>query len=113
MAQVDFSNAVLDVNSNTIINPMNAPGYMDLGYADSYAFQDSNGNQLNLGSARVLTSTPAKVSVLFSGTFNSNVSGTEFYMGYYNQRPWKVSNISFSGEDTYAFVIDIEASGNT
>lgn len=107
MAQVDFSNAVLDVNGN--MKPMGLSNYLGIRYAE---LRDSNGNQLNSGGYSILTNTPSKVSILYSGTFYSGVSGTEFYLGTITNRSLKVSNISFGSEDAYSFVIDIETSGN-
>ena len=107
MAQVDFSNAVLQPYSNSYY-PMTRSGYLALG---------SNGALLNeygyaissTVSKTFLTNTPSKVSILCVGNFTT--SGTEFYMG--TDLIWKISNVSFSNGDTFSFVIDIETSGNT
>ena len=109
MADVDFSNAVLDVNYDEPLE------FSYLGIYSNNPF-DKSGNQIttNSGSSAV-SSTPAKLTWLFTGTFTAN--GTEFYLGaFYGSSTggtWKVSNISFSVGDTYSFVIDIETSGNT
>ena len=109
MAQVDFSHAVLDVNTNA--KPLDSANYLNLNFAE---LRDSSGNQMNqTGNVSILSNTPAKVSILFTGTFYSGSSGTEFYIGTQVNRFWKVSNISFSGGDSYSFIIDIETSGNT
>ena len=115
MADVDFSNAVLDVRSDiTPINPMSPSNY--LLFDVTATLYDSNaGWVVSSGATKtVLSNTSTKVSILFRGTFST--SGTAFYMGDNSvaaeRRPWKVSNISFSSGDTYAFVIDIETSGN-
>lgn len=108
MAQVDFSNAVLDVYRSE--KPMTHNDYLRL---QNHGFF-YNGGSVNeqSGSVSVITNTPTKVSLLYTGTFTA--SGTEFYIAYTaNAGTFKVSNISFSAGDTYAFVIDIEVSGNT
>ena len=114
MAQVDFSNAVLDIRTDISIEyPMAHADYLIL--ASSPQIYNSASNRINNNySSSIILNTPSKVSILFSGAFTA--SGTEFYLGGSNfpmWRPWKVSNISFSSGDTYAFVIDIEVSGNT
>ena len=110
MAQVDFSNAVLDVVSG--YTPLSLPEYLRLNVSE---FHDSSHNALNYQSWNpnvILQNTPTKVSILYSGTFN--VGGTEFYIAYTGtEEAWCVSNISFSAGDVYSFVIDIEVSGNT
>ena len=104
MAQVDFSNAVLDVNSNN--KPMTNINYMELGTGNGVLTNGSSVINTN-ASVSIIQNTPSKVSLLFTGTFTA--SGNTCYTNY--QR-WKISNISFSSGDSYAFVIDIEVSGN-
>ena len=118
MAQVDFSNAVLDVfegnESVKSMQPLNYDVYLRLG---EWITNTGGGSSITSShSTSILTNTPSKVSILHTGTFAE--SGTAFLIGQYwdnsNWRaPWKVSNISFSNGDTYSFVIDIETSGNT
>lgn len=104
MADVDFSNAVLDVVSENMLTYGNYLGFD----VNSY-LMDSSGNYITNGASRtIISNTPSKVSILFTGAFGA--SGNTFYMRGTSQ--WKVSNISFSNGDTYAFVIDIETSGN-
>lgn len=108
MAQIDFTNAVLDVNGAS--TPMNLS--KNIGFNNSATLYDANASVASNGSKSVLSQSPTKVSILYTGTFTK--SGTEFYItGSTNQFQWKVSNISFSTNDTYAFVIDVETSGNT
>lgn len=115
MADVDFSHAVLDVRSDiTPINPMSQSTYL-LFFVTGTLYDSNSGWVVSSGATRtVLSDTPTKVSILFTGTFST--SGTEFYMGDNSaaaeRRPWKVSNISYSAGDTYSFIIDIETSGN-
>lgn len=108
MAQIDFSHAVLEPNTNA--KPLGMSDYL---YFNNPYLRDSSGNQINdTGSVTILSNTPSKVSLLFSGKLYSGTSGTEFYIGNQVNRIWKVSNISFGSEDAYSFVIDIETSGN-
>lgn len=107
MAQVDFSNAVLDVYGTQ--KPMEVGAYMS--FYRTGTLYNLAGTAVSSGSQSKITDTPSKVSILFSGSFTA--SGTEFYIVYYADKPyWKVSNISFSSGDTYSFIIDIETSGN-
>lgn len=108
MAQVDFSHAVLDVIPGKL--PMNASFYMGMNFPTLFYYY--NGNYYSAvanSSCSILTNTPTKVSILYSGTFDH--SDTEFYIA--NPQFWKVSNITYSSGDTYSFIIDIETSGNT
>lgn len=112
MADVDFSNAVLDVYLG---NPLNRDNYLYI-YATGN-LTDLSGNIVTSNfNKSIISNTPSKVSILFSGGFAT--SGTEFYIsrltsGGVPSFAWKVSNISFSSGDTYSFIIDIETSGNT
>lgn len=115
MAIVDFSNAVLDVYNNNQQKPLEFSNYLGFNAAFGNMLLDSQGNVLSSATRSIITDTPTKISFLYRGTFND--SGTEFYIGYGGNTPdrfgWKVSNISFSANDTFAFVIDIEVSGNS
>lgn len=108
MAQIDFSNAVLDVNGNS--TPLTEDDYMS--FNNTAYLWNSQGQYITSNQTKtIINNTPAKVSILYTGSFTT--SGTEFYIGNGGGNPWKVSNISFSSGDTYSFVIDIEVSGNT
>lgn len=112
MAVVDFSNAVLDVSTDSPASPpMSYDFYMRIGYES--VLYDATQAITTGQSMTFLLNTPTKVSILFTGKFTTG--GTYFYIGTDTnyRRVWKVSNISFSANDTYAFVIDIEVSGNT
>lgn len=118
MAQVDFSNAVLDVNPNNAeAMPMTAAEYLYINHLPRLYNGNDAPQRISTNEVKtILSNTPAKVSILFTGSFTAN--GTEFYIGrneYYTYvlPLWRVSNISFSSGDSYAFVIDIEVSGNT
>ena len=108
MADVDFSNAVLEPVSGQ--KPLTRP--LMLGIARTPTLYDAQDTAIVTGQAfSTLENTSTKYSLLFSGTFTA--SGTEFYIVYsQNDKVWKVSNISFASGDIYSFVIDIETSGN-
>lgn len=110
MAEVDFSHAVLDVNAGAY--PLTQSSYFLLNYSGE--LYSAWPRMIANGSRSIITDTPTKVSILFSGTFNSDAGtgSTEFYIGYNSILYWRVSNISFSASDTYSFIIDIETSGN-
>lgn len=123
MAEVDFSNAVLDVfEGNEYVsayNPMSTSDYMQLKNSSVEYFYNLQGNGISVPNpvVSILSNTPTKVSISYVGTFNS--SGTEFLIGLYSvtggykYAGWKVSNVSFSSGDTYSCIIDIEVSGNS
>jgi len=105
MAQVDFSNAVLDVKSGS--TPLTNGSV--LGFTTNTTLFDASGTVITTNhSQTTLVSTSSKVSILYTGQFTT--SGTECYPGNIYMR---VSNISFSAGDTYSFVIDVEVTGNT
>ena len=109
MADVDFSNAVLDVNTSSGYNPMPQLDYLKLATS---SLANASGSIISSGTHSIITNTPSKVSILYSGVLGE--SGTEFYLYFSgNVKIWKVSNISFSNGDTYSFIIDIEVEGNT
>lgn len=107
MAIVDFSNAVLQPNPNGYL-PMTRDKLMSLDET-SVLMNGSGYSMVSSSNKTVLVYSPTKVSVMYNGTFNT--SGDGFYIG--NNQTWKVSNISFANGDSYAFVIDVETSGNT
>ena len=109
MAQVDFTNAVLDVYGNSD-KPLTYANYL---YFDNTAFFTDIPvtGQISTPNKSIILNSPEKVSILFTGVFTA--SGTQFLIGDANIKAWKVSNVSFSANDTYSFVIDIEVSGNT
>jgi hypothetical protein len=109
MAQVDFSNAVLDVNDGL---PLTYSNYLAINGTARF-INNNDSITYSYPTVTKIYDTPSKVSILFTGSVTDG-SGTSFVLRHpqlYNI--WKVSNISFSSGDTYAFVIDIEVSGNT
>lgn len=123
MAQVDFSNAHLDVfEGNEYVNtynPMNHDLYMRLRSSAAEYFYDLQGNSISRinPTVSIIYESPTKVSILYVGEFTA--SGTSFLIGLYSQSGnrkfagWKVTNVSFNSGDSYSCVIDIETSGNT
>lgn len=114
MAQVDFSNAVLDVIGNNKPMADTYYNYMNLGNSGIF-FDTTETNRVNTNnSVSQIVNTPTKTSFLYTGEFTA--SGTSFHMQYQYYSyyyMWKVSNISFNSGDTYSFIIDVEVSGNT
>ena len=111
MAQVDFSNAVFDVNSAVDDTPFKYG--TDMLIEIDYGLKNVNRTIITSNAERkVIYDTPSKRSILWAGKFTA--SGTECYIGsnYYSRNMWKISNISFSAGDTYSFVIDIEVNLN-
>ena len=104
MADVDFSNAVLDVNTGSY-RPLNQDTFLGLTNA---RINNTSGQQIvTNNSYQLLQDTPAKISILYTGSFTSG--GSEFCT---SGSIFRVSNISFSSGDTYSFIIDVETSGN-
>lgn len=124
MAQVDFSNAVLDYSDEANAYAMQESNYLfldypNISYGGIFNYNVSQYKIVTNDNVSIILNTPSKVSILYTGSFIAN--GTFFYIGscrYFDggwrkTLPWKVSNISYSAGDTYSFVIDIEVSGNT
>ena len=102
MAQVDFSNAIIDVNGNN--TPLAAQSDRTLELAADWYLSDSSGTQINTGATMsVVVSDKNKKAMVYSGTFTA--SGTEFYTTF---TMWKISNVSFQSGDTYSFMIEVE-----
>lgn len=110
MAQIDFSNAIIEPYS-----PNKPFSYYKLGLGvtnnfNTYIMNDT-GNILtaNYVVPTILANTPTKYSLLYTGTIGSSVaSGTYLYLGLSNTRIWKVSNISYSAGDTFSFQLDFD-----
>lgn len=95
------SSASLELYSGKVLTLVN------LALAES-RFYDSNYTRINANNAayQIITNTPTKLSILYTGRFIAD--GSEFYIFYsgYNYK-WKVST-NFALRDTYSFVIDVE-----
>lgn len=114
MAQVDFSNAVLEPYHPNNYSPT---GLMDLSQGTSgwrdYCIVNSSGSRITQSGADnvnvVIGNDDRELLVRYWGTFNT--SGTELYINCTRNgtdfgQYWKISNISFSPGDTYDFTID-------
>lgn len=107
MAQVDFSNAVIEICTG-VSRSLPVIRMANIGtYSYDRRLWDSNLNRI---SSNESITTPVEnryqKSLLYSGTFTT--SGTEFYLFDTDSRnySWKVSNISFNAGDTYYFQVD-------
>lgn len=100
MAQVDFSNAVIEPYGT-----QNITAYSNLDL-NTTVLRDANDNTIsNAFTPSQLINQQKQLMYLYQGTFSA--SGTEFYMYYTNgQGKWKISNISFSSGDTFVFQIN-------
>lgn len=119
MAYVDFSNAHIDVRGS--LKPLHQ---QHLGLTN-YNSPPATINFLTLESpweyiatsvaSTIVSSTPTKVSYLYTGTFA--MAGTSF--GIYVKKDsssyeefWAITNVSFSAGDTFSFIIDVEITGS-
>ena len=101
MAQVDFSNAVLESNVGFAGNPLEQ-GYTFGLERDSYLYDGSSGlTQIGSFTRTVVADTGTRRTLLYVGAFTA--SGTEATF-IFNE--WRISNISFSAGDTF-FSINI------
>ena len=104
MAQVDFSNARIEpvVSPNVSTGNATANSYLNL---NSTALVDATDNAIVTNySSQLLKNEKKEFVYMYTGTFTT--SGTVCYIRYVsNVSWWKISNISFSAGDTYAFSI--------
>lgn len=124
MALVDFSNAVIEIYNSKKPLKERYLGFTNYDSATTaYGLVQPDGTSMWLASTprvTVLTNTPTKYSIAFTGTLTNFLStpGTELllevkprYSSSYDKF-WRISNISFNNNDTYSFVIDIEITGS-
>ena len=98
MAQVDFSNAVMEPY---MWNPASS-SYLAL----TGDLRNSGGTLVTSSkSYNIIKNTVDELSIKVTGTFNT--SGTEFYF-YQSYFFWKISNISFSSGDTFEFQVNAD-----
>ena len=122
MAQVDFSNANIEIISGAY--PLNQ-FWMSLQSAvsswGSPKLTNSSDKTVvySTTSASVLTNTASKFSIRYTGTFGSNTpsGSTEFgicskNINYTDTMCLKVTNVSFSSGDTYDFIVDVDVLGS-
>lgn len=111
MAQIDFTNAVIEPAGSTY-KPFS---YYKLGLGlqnnfNTY-FTDDNGSIVpnTYITPTILTNTPTKLSLVYTGTISSTATGgSYFYLGLTGSRIWKISNISYSAGDTFSLQVDFD-----
>ena len=104
MAQVDFSNAVIEPVTSRFWGY--APNMTLASYTPLY---DATSSAITSNETRSISyNSPSTKKYIYSGTFTA--SGTEFYIS--GKDFWRVSNISFSAGDTYSFEVEITVTGS-
>ena len=108
MAQVDFSNAILEPSPVSGATPLTHSDYLRIFYSAGIWNAVNGAAIVTNNNYAKLINTSNKVTIIYTGTFTA--SGTEFYIGFSSSslKIWRVSNISFNSGDTYSFAIDIE-----
>ena len=106
MAMVDFTNAVIEVDSTYSAPPFAAPEVN----VSSGSLRDAGGSQIGGSNHSKIVDQLMNQVHSYSGTFTAD--GTEFYIysttGSPSPARWRISNISFHAGDTYSFQIPIE-----
>ena len=108
MAQVDFSNAIIEPIDNTY--PFQSE-YLHLYRPSSAVLFSTVDGQYTVASSvtkTIRTNTLDKMSFVYTGTFTR--SGTEFALYMSSSSRWKISNIEFNSGDTASFEIVVEIS---
>lgn len=105
MAQVDFSNAVIEPDGR---NVWTYSGYMCLFSNTIVALEGAAVSIVANASYSKVYESKTKVRFLYTGEFTD--SGTGFRMG--SGVTWRVTGVSFSAGDTYSFEVEITASGS-
>lgn len=105
MAQVDFSNAVLSVDTS-VASRANPVSQTEININATGSLSDVNNNSIttNFSATRVVNE-QYQLAYVYTGQFTA--SGTEFYLwkNRTSSARWKVSNISFNAGDTFSFKI--------
>lgn len=107
MAQIDFTNAILAPYANTPLQPYR------FGLGDGQvSITDVNGNDIGTITSAISNSSPSGFTATLTGTISTGIpQSTEFYIEapyWSNTIRWKVSNITFQGDDTFILKIDVE-----
>lgn len=107
MAQIDFTNAILTPFANTPLQPYR------FGLGDGQVgICDSSGNDIGSITSAISNSTASGFTATLTGTISTGISqSTEFYIKapyWSNTIRWKVSNITFQGDDTFILKIDVQ-----
>ena len=100
MAQVDFTNAVIEPYGN---NPAKDANVGLMGINTMYFYNDSGSTSISSPTVTTITQDQRTILAKYSGTFSA--SGTAFRMVYNGSTHWRVSNISFANGDSYEFSI--------
>lgn len=107
MAQVDFTNAIIEQTTQfSTRNPVSV-SYSSL--YSGYLFDSEETLICSNYSVTQTVNEHRRFVLRYTGTFNT--SGTEFYISQGGSDPykakWKVSNINFSAGDLYTFTIAV------
>ena len=107
MAEVDFTNAVIEVNSSDSVPPF-AKAFLNL---DGGYLYSSSGNIVGSGTVQTVKNEKEELVFQYQGSFTAN--GTEFYMvgSEWNGR-WRVHGITFNNGDTYDFRVRADLIGS-
>ena len=102
MAEVDFSNAIIEPIISGNINSSSSE-YLNL---NTSGIKNSNGTSIVTSNSKtVLINEKKQFLILYQGTFTE--SGTELYVSASVYSGWwRIRNISFSSGDTYTFQIN-------
>lgn len=122
MAQVDFSNANIE-----IVEGAQAPMQYIYFALLHYNYAGASGNTMDLSdittpttrvghaTLSIIKDTPSKLSIAYSGTFLASGNGFLIAARVNSSsyvRIWKVTNISFETNDTFSFAIDVDVTGS-
>lgn len=100
MAQVDFSNAIIEPDSRRTKPPV---ADADVSLNLEYWYDDTDLVSDCTSRTRIVNEQKQMV-YQYTGSFVKN--GTYFYMDTAYNGGWKISNISFNAGDTYNFTIN-------
>jgi hypothetical protein len=104
MAEVDFSNARIELDTRKPDNPTVAEN-VALTLAGGRLYDASGNSIVSSYNISNLINQQKQLMYLYHGTFNA--SGTEVYLTTTNfGTGWKITNISFQSGDTYVFQIN-------
>jgi len=111
MAQIDFSNAIINLSPDLGGNakPLAAPYFGTSSNAYLYWRETPSAGYTNVSQATMqrLESSNSKLSYLVTGTITteglSNLTWFELWSQF-----WRVSNIRYSSGDTYSFQVDFD-----
>lgn len=108
MAQVDFSNAVIQPFNANNYNPIRR-GHVSFDLLGN-GVTDVNGTQI-VSAFSSSNSDETKDGFLSTMTGTFNTSGTEMYL-FNNEIHWKISNITFNSGDVFLLKVQVEMTTN-